>query len=366
MRILYVAAVRMPTEKAHGLQIMKMCEAYTRLGHEVTLVVPDRENVIREDPFAYYAIKTRFGIEKLRAPEFIPYDMITYWWHRLVFAFAAWRFTRQARCDVIHTRDELIALFLSFGGTPYIFEVHEGRWNMLMRRAARKARSMPVLTHGLAAYFAAHGVAPHKLMVSPDAVDLGDFAHPESRESSRARLNLPKEKKIALYIGLIDAWKGTDTFFAASAHVPDDILLAVIGGKDDQIAPLKTKYPKVLFLGSRPYRELANNQSAADVLVLPNSGKHAISSRDTSPLKLFTYMASGRAIVASDLPSLREVLDERTAEFFTPDDADSLARAIARVLENAAHADSLARAAREKVTAYTWEARAEHIIEAIL
>ena len=54
MKLYYIANARIPTEKAHGVQIMKMCEAFVDAGHEVKLIVPKRKNPIQEDPFAYY------------------------------------------------------------------------------------------------------------------------------------------------------------------------------------------------------------------------------------------------------------------------------------------------------------------------
>src|ERR1700683_1585425 len=120
-----------------------------------------------------------------------------------------------------------------------------------------------------------------------------------------------------------------------------------------------------MFLVFRPYRELADNQAAADVLVLPNSGKYSISVRDTSPLKLFTYMASGKPIVASDLPSIREVLTDETATFFKADDPEDLARAINHVCGSNADANVRALNARREVQRYTWDARARVIFTSV-
>ena len=138
----------------------------------------------------------------------------------------------------------------------------------------------------------------------------------------------------------------------------------IIGGEHEQVTSLQSKYPRVRFLGFRPYRELADNQAAADVLILPNTGKDEISALFTSPLKLFTYMASGRPIVASDLPSIREVLDESCAYFVPPDDAQALARAIAAALKDSAAQQKAARA-RELVVSYTWAARAKKILRVL-
>jgi glycosyltransferase involved in cell wall biosynthesis len=98
-----------------------------------------------------------------------------------------------------------------------------------------------------------------------------------------------------------------------------------------------------------------------DVLVLPNPAS-AISSSFTSPLKLFEYMASGRPIVASDLPSLREVLrDGENALLAEPGNAAALTRGILRIKNDAALGERLARQAVEDVRQYTWARRAERL-----
>ena len=104
---------------------------------------------------------------------------------------------------------------------------------------------------------------------------------------------------------------------------------------------------------------------SADVLVLPNSAKPKISSHYTSPLKLFQYMASGVPIIASDLPSIREILTDDTAFWFPPDDERALARQIEYVLSHPDEARSKAARAREEVKKYTWDARASAILEYI-
>src|SRR3989344_4089836 len=62
MRILYLANVRLPTERAHGVQIMKMCEAFANLGHTVELFIPRTFNHLTEDPFDWYAVKRVFRL----------------------------------------------------------------------------------------------------------------------------------------------------------------------------------------------------------------------------------------------------------------------------------------------------------------
>ena len=97
------------------------------------------------------------------------------------------------------------------------------------------------------------------------------------------------------------------------------------------------------------------------MLVLPNLAS-PLSTHATSPLKLFEYMAAGRAIVASDLPSIREVLtDDVSAVLVAPGDAAALAQGIRRLADDAALRARLAAAAARAVAEYSWDERAARL-----
>jgi glycosyltransferase involved in cell wall biosynthesis len=167
-----------------------------------------------------------------------------------------------------------------------------------------------------------------------------------------------------MYVGRLDGWKGAQTLCEAAQFLSDTIQVIVVGGEPHQVESFKSRYPKILFLGFVPYEKIAHIQAAADVLVLPNTGKDAVSQKFTSPLKLFTYMASGKPIVASDLPSIREVLDDQACYFVTPDDVQALAQGVEHVLRDTDAAQKAARA-KTLVTSYTWDMRAQKILAAI-
>ena len=82
-----------------------------------------------------------------------------------------------------------------------------------------------------------------------------------------------------------------------------------------------------------------------------------------SPLKLFEYMASKRPIVASDLPSIREILNEESAILVEPGNPKALAEGIKKVLQDEELAKKLAENAHRDVQQYSWEKRAEKILE---
>lgn len=358
MRIVYVANIRMPTEKAHGVQIAKMCETFTKLGHEVELIVPDRKTHITTDAFNYYGIERAFSITRLNAWDTVGYGMFGFLLESISFARAVRRYLHDREYDVLYGRDEFVLARLQ---APYTWETHTGSWNRAARRVSKSAQKIIAISQGLKDFYVGRGVSADKIIVAHDGIDLEQFAHPESKESARARLGLPQDKKIAMYIGRLDGWKGVETLLEASLTLSSEWLVVIIGGEPEQVAKLSDKYPAVRFLGYRPYKELADNQSAADVLVLPGTGKDVVSVRFTSPLKLFAYMASGRPIVTSDLPSIREVLDEKSAVLISPDNAQALADGIQKASSN----EGLALTAGLLVQGYSWEARALAILMSV-
>lgn len=368
-RLVYVSGARIPTARAHGLQIMLMCAAFARAGLGVELVVPDKRRIVAEDPFEYYRIARTFSIRRLASLDLIgrarSFYSIAFLLDVITFVVRL-SFSRIAQAgDVVYCRDYPVLFALSPRRNPLVFEVHDiPRSRFLFRRALARASLVVAITHAMKDDLVALGVVAERIVVSPDAVDLEDFAHPQSQADARHRLGLPLDKKVALYVGRIDGWKGTDTFFVASELLSDDVLSVVIGGEAKKIESLAARYSRVRFLGSRPYHELADNMAAADVLVLPNSGKFDISARYTSPLKLFAYMTSGKPIVASDLPSIREVIDDTSAYMVLPDDPAALAESIGRALSDS---DARVRAGRAQnlVNGYTWEQRARRILDAV-
>lgn len=363
MKLLYISNARIPTEKAHGLQIMKTCEAFADLGHTVTLLVPRRFNAIADEPFGYYGARRSFEIVHIWSWDLVRWGKIGFLIQYVTFSIATSTSRIIRGADLIYGRDELVLSAVSiFSRVPILWESHVGAWNIAARFIAKRVRAIVVISQGLKDFYVEHGVAPSRIVVAHDGIDLDQFANPESKESARVRLGLPSGKNIVMYIGRLDSWKGIDTLLDASKMLSKDTLVVVIGGEPRQVEKCSRAYPNVKFLGYRPYKELPENQAAADVLVLPNTGKDTISARFTSPLKLFTYMASGRPIIASDLPSVREILDEESAIFFKADMPRSLAEAIQFSLDNPVRAADLAKIALAKVHAYTWKARAERIL----
>ncbi len=358
MNITYIANIRFPTEKAHGIQIAKTCEALTVDGYQVELWVP-RRKTIPHDPYEYYGVSSCFPIRRFATFDTVRFGYLGFLLQSLSFALSVLKAAYMVK-GPIYCRDELVVAILSSCGVRRIvWESHDGRFNMAARVAARKACALVVVSNGLKDFYTKHGVPADRIHVIRNGLNTELFMHAEAKHAARERLGLPLSACIALYVGALDGWKGTSTLLKASEYL-NDVLVVLIGGNSNQTQRLSVEYPKAHLLGPRPYDELPNNLAAADVLVLPNTAKDNISMRFTSPLKLFAYMASGVPIVASDLPSVRELIDDASGYLVVPDDPVVLAGAIKTALVDPSASEKAARA-RERVGEYSWEHRAKRL-----
>ena len=352
-RLCYLAFVRLPTEKAHGAQIVKTCEALADEGIEVSLLVPGRKTPITEDPFTYYGAQKNFVLMEVPTPDFVRFGPLGFMLSLFLFAEAA-RFTRAFdEADVVYSRDAGVLLQYVLLRHRFVYEAHT-RPTFVSRLVARRAAKVVAISQGLKDAYVCAGVRKECIIVAHDAIDPAPFKIAFDQNVVRAEYGIPTDKKVALYVGKIDDAKGVPAFAEASEHLPENVRAVVIGA-GTQKDTLAARFPRALFLSSTPYRDLAKVLSAADVLVLPNSAKDTDASRYTSPLKAFAYLASGKPIVATDVPALRELLDG-AAVFAQPDDAPSLAHAITRAI------------ATPSVPAnkdYSWRARAKTILSAI-
>lgn len=369
MNIFYIANIRMPTEKAHGAAIMKACEAFVRTGNDVELVVPKRRTHIQDEVFSYYSIHDRFPLKKVFTLDLVQWGKIGFFVQSLTFAFSVLRYLSKQKEGVLYGRDEVIlAVLVLFSGRNVVWESHDGAWNIFAWIVARRARGLIVVSEGAKRVYEGHGVARNNLAVVRNGVDLSRYekAIAISRDEARRTHSLPLNKKIAIYNGHLHTWKGAGTLAQAALLLPKNFLIMFMGGTDGDIATFKEKYAhdeRITIIGRKSDEERPLYLRAADVAVLPNTAENEISARYTSPLKLFGYMAAGVPVVASDIPSIRELLSDDTAYFATPDDPRSFAQLIKDAAEDSEAARAKARKARLQALQFDWRSRAEHIVQ---
>ncbi len=366
MKISYVVGNRIPSGRANGYAIMKLCEEWAALGHEIRLIVPGRKHSQTEDAFAYYDIKPIFSIQRPCSSDLlgghqifvrIKYviDMLSY-----VYALLRLKFSSE---DVLYTREYLLALVLP--KRRLFLEIHAlPNTGFLMRRALSRVQGIVAISSGLRDAIVRLGVDPQKICIAHDGVDLGAFENAAADKNIWREFNIDPEKKIVLYTGHFYKWKGVDTLIEAARLLSPNVHVVLMGGTDDELVNFQ-KYTgqNLSILPYQPTYRVPAFLKSADALVIPNSATAEISRVYASPLKLFEYMAAKVPIVASDVPSIREILDDGSAFWFTPDDPESCARAIADALLLKTESAEKAARAHSVVEAYTWNARAQKIAE---
>ena len=379
MKIIYIANSRIPTEKAHGHQICQMCSEFARLGAEVELWLPTKNNNIKPDVFTYYKIKKTFKVRIIRSYDFIRLDKFlfnrSYWLQSLNFSLKM-LFERIQPEDMVYTRDILTAFTLSLRGRRVSYECHSlMKYTWLLKILSRPIKKIIVLTQGIKSTFISLGHEEKDIMIGPDAVDIEKFDLDLNMEQARVKLNLPQEKKILGFTGSFTTMnqdKGIkDILRALKIIIPDEkniLFIAIGGNKKDmdfyqRMADEMEVGQYVKLVSKVSQEEVAVYQKAFNILLMPfpHSRHYAYF---MSPLKMFEYMVSGRVIVTSDLPSIREVLNENNCLFCQPDDPASLAMAIIKA-DNKILADKLSAQAYQDVKNYTWEKRARNIINFI-
>jgi glycosyltransferase involved in cell wall biosynthesis len=208
-----------------------------------------------------------------------------------------------------------------------------------------------------------------EFVIAPNGVELERFASIPDPERARQTLGF-RDAPTVLCAGHLYAGRGVDLFLALAEALPDAHFVWV-GGRASDVEEWKRKAARlsnVTFVGFVPNVELPRYLAAADVLLMPyarsilGSSGDASSASVASPMKMFEYMAAGRAILTSDLPVIREVLDNSSAAFAPPEDAPAWTAALKSLLADPARRAALASTARREVEKYAWLARAEKIL----
>ena len=363
MRILYLSLSYVPSRRASSVQVMRMCAALARAGHQVRLCAKQSQEPAPDGDHAFYGVPPSFSLHKLPRPRRRGGGIV------FSAAMAAQIVRHHRSTDLVFCRDLLGAVMADQARLPVLFEAHSLPASPLLRRLWRSLVSSPrlrrlvVISEALRRDVEAAGLLPRYGSVV--------VAHDAAEAPAQVTLRGGAAPRKVGYVGSLYPGRGIEVIFELARRLPQ-LRFEVIGGTEADLARWRpTAPPNATLHGFVPPGQLAARYAELDILLMPYAragvgGPLAATdtSRWCSPMKMFEYMASGAPIVSSDLPVLQEVLlHEHNALIAPIDDLDAWQQAITRLCAEPQTREWLAgNALRDLRRLYTWDARAEKVL----
>jgi glycosyltransferase involved in cell wall biosynthesis len=372
MKIVCISASQVPSTKANSIQVMKACQALAQSGHEIHLLVPEPR---LPDPGKkdWSRLADLYGLRASFEVQWLPGSPR---WKRWDFCLAAVRLARKLGGEVVYVWPLQAALFGSLFHFPVLLELHgppEGKvgrnlFGVYLRLGGKK-RYLPI-TRALVDLLEKtyrFKLKPDEVVISPNGVDLERYQNLPSPMVARRALGLPSVFSVG-YAGHFYPGRGMPLLVELARRFPA-IQFVWMGGLPQEVESWRQQLSEdqienVSLTGFIENSRLPLYQAAMDVLLMPYerqiSGSSGGNSADyCSPMKMFEYMACGRAIISSDLPVIREVLNEANAILCPPEDSLAWSHALERLSTDVEKREELSRCALLDVRQYTWLRRAQ-------
>ena len=360
LRIAYLLSWSRPGREASHAQSIQTAAALSRQGHEVTLVMPQRpgDPLITVDAInAFYHAQGDFAVAPRHSRWVSENFAASSLWLRRAFQMP----TIQDN-DVLLSRMPMLQILGGRSPIPFAFD-HYRRWpddipsiRPLVRRTAASPQCLGLILHSrLAAdsYLRA-GVAPDKILVAYNGTEMAPTGGPA---------DIPRDRPIAVYAGRLSGDKGLDQLLEL-ARLRPEILFVLVGSEGE--GPIERSARRIANVRIVPWQTpdaLGAWLGAADVLLIPASRAPLERHRNSVlPIKLFSYLAAGRPILAPQAPDTAELLEhEGNAILVAPDEPIAAAEGLDRILNDSALAARLGERARKLADDLSWDARAARI-----
>lgn len=370
MRILYAYDTPMPDTGADTEQVVNNVAALSRAGHQMSLLLPGpvtgagNAEALKE----YYHVSGEFSLDLLRwkyhglrGPE------------KWSFAFRAPSHPAAHAADLVYTRNLPGAWRMLNAGKEVVYE-HFRPWGdqipplqPFLRAVLRHPRLRGAVFHSQHALgsYRRLGIPDDRMLVAHNGWDPERMSPRLSQGEARAQLGLPAEGFLAIYSGRMNLRKGLDVVLEAAQAAPE-IGFVLIGSEGDGAVEQQARaLPNVRIVGWLKPKDLPAWLYAADVLLIPPSlaplERHG---NTVLPIKLFLYLAAGRAILAPEAPDTAELLrHDENSVLVQPGDTAATVSALRGLASNPDRAKQLGAASLATAADLTWDARARRITQ---
>ena len=372
MNILYISKSVIPSRSANSIHVMKMCQAFADNGHRVVLLSPDIKDQYEKnvsDIFNYYGVKKNFSIKKLFHPNF---KGGAFFYTIAIFIYLIVK----KRFDLVYGRF-LHGIYIStLLKNKVVYETHqpaseENNHRLFIFKRLIKSKylkKMIVISQALKNIYLEKGyLNDSKIQVAHDGADeVNNF-------DNKINLLGRKEYLKVGYVGHLYRGRGIKLMIECAKKL-SEVSFHFVGGFNDDIEYWKTyannlNLDNVYFYGFVSPKETIIYRNSFDILLAPYEKKVSIlgsnkgdTSKFMSPLKIFEYMSHKKPIIASDLPVIREILNEKNSILAKPDDVELWINSIEK-LKNLHNREVIANQALSDFYNYTWKNRAQLVVK---
>lgn len=365
MKIIYISNSIIPSKTANSIHVMKMCQAFSNNGHDVTLLALILQDINKKYLFEYYGVKKNFNLLGLQFQKFKFGKLFNY-------AYKIYDYLKRTNFDLAYGRF-LHGCFIACVvlNKKTFFETHSP-YEMLcwyekkllgIMIKNKNFQKLVVISESLKNMYIATNIISHeKIIVAHDGAD----------EQSDFEGILDKSDKLRVgYFGHLYKGRGIDLIIKLSNLLPD-VEFHIVGGDDNHINFWKsqTQNHNLIFHGFVEPKVVYKYRNSCDALLAPYqeevtvSGDKGNTSAYMSPLKVFEYMSSKKPIICSNLPVLKEILNETNSILVELNDLNGWINSINKIKSDTSFMKLISKNSYQTFIAeFTWDKRVKRIMK---
>ena len=358
MKVFYIAETSLTNKSAYSHHVIKMCDAFSKLGHDVTLIT-SKKNL----NFSFKKIRKNFALKGKKSFKVLSFTNFNFenFFTRILFGIRAAIFLKNRKAELILSRSILTSFILILFRTRHFLEIHSElksltkiimiNFNFIKSKYIIKKI---LISRALNKIF---NFNKGEVLILHDGVDIENFKKPR----------IINNIKNATYIGSFYKGRGLEIILELAKNFKK-INFNLYG---DTKKIFRTKLGNVKVYNFKPYKKIPSILSKSDLLLMPYAKNVSVRSSNLntanycSPLKMFDYLAAGKIIMSSKLEGICEVLKHQNNSIIVKNyNIRNWMHTFRNILKKKYPLNKIQKNAFLTSKEYTWEKRALEIVEA--